>query len=82
MSEPTIQHLCEENWYKDAEIVYTQINIEKSSWVLEQTYFASAHEVKEGLAEEVGDTISYHVLLISFCPFCGEKLIDEGANKQ
>ncbi|QYZ66549.1 MAG: hypothetical protein HPY30_11470 [Gammaproteobacteria bacterium (ex Lamellibrachia satsuma)] len=76
MSKGQQQHKCDENWYKDAEVVYSKINVEQYSWVLVQTWYASEHEVSDGMAEKVGDIISSHDLLISFCPFCGERLTD------
>lgn len=80
MSKGIEQHLCEQNWYEDAEVVYKKINVKEFSWVLVQTYFASKFEVEDGIAMEEGDIISSHELLISFCPFCGDKLTKIKAN--
>lgn len=73
-------HRCKENWYSDAEIRYEKINREEWSWVLEQTWYANQEEVDDGAAEHVGDVISSHTVLITYCPFCGRKLAEGKAN--
>ncbi|MBE9515386.1 MAG: hypothetical protein IME93_00260 [Proteobacteria bacterium] len=67
-------HNCKENTSNDVRIVFDKINVEKTAWFCEQTWFASKVEVENGEAENVGDTISFHIFLVNFCPFCGEKL--------
>ena len=69
-------HKCKENWYSDVEIRHEKINKEEWSWVLEQTWRASKFEVEDGVAEEEGETISSHIILISYCPFCGLNLTE------
>jgi len=76
MNKQEKTHYCEENWYKDTDVRYEKINKEQWSWVLEQTWHASEIEVEDGLAERAGEIISTHTVLISYCPFCGEKLTE------
>jgi hypothetical protein len=71
-------HTCEENWYKDVEIRFEGINQEEWSWVLEQTWFASKFDVDDGNAEREGEIIGSHIILVSFCPFCGTKFEPAG----
>lgn len=67
-------HSCKENTYDDVRIVFDKINVEKAAWFCEQTWHASKFDVEEGEAEEVGNAISTHIFLITYCPFCGENL--------
>jgi len=69
-----LQHHCKELRPDDVKIKYDKINMEECSWILEQTWYATKCEVDEGLAEIIGDAISTHRLLISYCPCCGENL--------
>ncbi len=69
-------HHCKENFYDDVAIQYQQINVEQSSWVIRYTWYATQSEVDDGIADEVGSIIMSDTLLISFCPFCGRKLVD------
>lgn len=73
-------HQCKENWYDDVVVRHEKINKEQWSWVLEQTWVASTLEVEDGLADSEGATISTHTVLISFCPFCGENLLEKQEN--
>ena len=68
------QHSCKKNGYEDAKIRYEQINVELWSWILEQTWYATESEVKDGVADHEREIISTHTLLISYCPFCGINL--------
>ena len=67
-------HLCIKNIPNDVKIKYDKINVSEWSWVLDQSWYATKEEVKDGLAEKDGEEIVSHRLLISFCPFCGKAL--------
>lgn len=69
-------HNCKENWYDDAEVLYRKINKEEWSWVLDQTRAASKFDVDDGKAIREGETLGFHTLLISYCPFCGSNLTE------
>jgi hypothetical protein len=74
-SKEKMIHRCEGNFYDDVSIRYQRINKEQWSWVFDYTWVATQNEVDEGLAETVGSPIMKDTLLISYCPFCGCKLI-------
>lgn len=69
-------HICEKYIPHDVTITYEQINVSELSWVLDQYWYATEKEVKDGFAKKKGDEIVSHRLLISYCPFCGEKLTE------
>ena len=71
-------HDCDRNSYKDVEIRFEGINESEWSWVLEQTWFASKFDVEDGNAEREGEIISSHIILVSYCPFCGAKFEPAG----
>ena len=69
-------HNCKENWYDDADVFFRKINNEQWSWVLDETWEATKFDVEDGAAEQEGQTLGSHTLLISYCPFCGCHLTD------
>jgi hypothetical protein len=73
-------HQCKDNRYKDVEIRHEKINREEWSWVLESTWYATETEVEDGLATEEGIPLHSDSLLIAFCPFCGENLLEKQKN--
>lgn len=79
-TEEDIIHRCDENQYNDVEIKYQKINVEQKSWVIDYTWYATQGEVDDGITEKVGDVIMSDTLLISYCPFCGNKLTDQKKN--
>ena len=64
----------------DVVIVHEKINKEQWSWVLWITHYASKFDVEEHEADEVGEIMSLHSTLISYCPYCGENLTLRQAN--
>lgn len=79
-SDEEIVHRCGENMNEDIDIRYERINVEQSSWVINYTWRANNGDVVDGFAEKAGDIIMVDTLLISFCPFCGCKLIEHPKN--
>ena len=73
-------HRCKKNWHKDVEIRFEKINKEEWSWVLDQAWIATKIEFDTGHAEEEGEQICRHILLINHCPFCGLNLNDVKRN--
>ncbi len=69
-----VVHTCSANTYDDVRIVFDKINIEEKAWLCEQTWHAIKHEIGDSLSSEVGTGISFHYLLITYCPFCGVNL--------
>lgn len=73
-------HRCGENMYEDINVRYQRINAEQNSWLINYTWRAKDRDVEDGFAEKTGDIIMVDTILISFCPFCGCKLIDQKKN--
>lgn len=79
-TDKDIIHQCDKNFYDDIEIKYQKINVEQESWVIDYIWRAKDGEVDDGFAEKIGEIIMMDMILISFCPFCGSKLIDQKKN--
>ena len=79
-TDDKIIHRCDENWYDDIEIKYQKINVEQTSWCINYIWRAKDGDVDDGFAEKPGDIIMMDTLLISYCPFCGARLIDQKEN--
>ena len=69
-----IVHTCSGNTYDDVRIIFGKINVEEQAWFCEQVWYATQYEVDDGLANNVGNKVSFHTFLVNFCPFCGVKL--------
>mgnify|MGYP000114687539 CR=1 FL=1 len=79
-TELVTKHLCRRNWYKDTEIRFEKINAGQESWVLEQTRYASKKDVIDGLSNQEGKPVNSNIILINYCPFCGEDLTKKKMN--
>ncbi|MDH5669601.1 MAG: hypothetical protein OEY86_16505 [Nitrospira sp.] len=71
-----LQHSCKQNQHEDAEICYEKINQKEWGWILSQWCIATVDDVGDGHEGTVGAPMCSHHLLISYCPFCGENLIN------
>lgn len=71
-------HHCEQEPSEGVEIVFADFYGDLSNerkWWLHLYHEATEEDIENFEADEVGETISSNAMAISFCPFCGEKLI-------
>ncbi|WP_028293328.1 hypothetical protein [Oceanobacter kriegii] len=76
-SEYNKEHTCAANSYPQCDrLVHCTSQYEQpmDSWQLHNLHFADAEEVALGDAEEVGELTYHSMIVVNFCPFCGEKL--------
>ena len=68
-------HRCKSNPHSyDVAIRYDKINVQEWHWVCEQTEFALRKTKQEGVLKKTRTPVSFHIMLIEFCPFCGKRL--------
>lgn len=76
-SEYDKEHSCEHNKHpKFDRIVHCATHQDQpaDSWQLHGIHYADEEEVAIGEAEYVGEITYHSMILINFCPFCGEAL--------
>ncbi len=74
------EHLCEANPFPTETRLLHCVNnsgVDSNSWQLHCFRLASAAEVEMGEAEDLNELIAHNMLVVSYCPFCGEKLVDK-----
>ena len=69
-------HQCDKSTRNDLEIVHTDFNEEigRKQWWFHLYKEASEEDLELGEADQVGEILFSKRIVISFCPFCGEKL--------
>jgi hypothetical protein len=68
-------HRCKANLHQaDVAIRFDKINVEEWHWVCEQTEYVTRKPDKKGRAKKTRVPFAIHIMLIRFCPFCGEEL--------
>ncbi len=68
-------HECKNNDIPGVRIVDgSSLDEDWSGWVLENKLHATEQDVKAGEATSIGDEVSCSILVINYCPFCGELL--------
>ena len=73
-------HKCSDLILDDVEIIYSNFygeDEEKHQWWFHIYREAKEKDVLDGEADEIGDLLYSSAIVISYCPFCGKKLIDE-----
>ncbi len=71
------EHLCGANTYPKFDRILHCVTSQDEpvdAWQLHGIHYADEEEVAMGEAEQVGEIIYHSMILIHYCPFCGEKL--------
>ena len=70
-------HKCNESLKQHVEIVYTDFDEEtgEKQWWFHIFQEATEKDLEDGKADEIGKLLFSSAIAISFCPFCGTKLI-------
>ncbi|NIB42841.1 hypothetical protein HBA55_24760 [Pseudomaricurvus alkylphenolicus] len=71
------EHRCAENQYPKSDRLVHCISSRdqaQDNWQLHCIHYADQEEVDIGEAEYVGEITYHSMILVNFCPFCGEKL--------
>ncbi len=72
-------HNCKGTKQNGIDVVYSDLDDEtgEQQWWLNIFREATEKELEEGEADEVGEILFFTSISIIFCPFCGEKLLNE-----
>lgn len=71
-------HNCEGTKQDGIDVVFSDLDDETGDqqWWLNIYREATEKELEDGEADEVGEILYFTSISISFCPFCGEKLLN------
>jgi len=69
------QHLCSRNLPGVAVLCGVDELPDSPSWMLMLITIATEKDVVDGEASYIGELLCEHLIVIQFCPFCGEKLV-------